>query len=172
MAYILEREYKELREKVSDLEKSLKKKQENANVFYENHAHLVWANEMKQELNKTEEEKKFLQAEIDELLGKDIYLSARQKTDFDMLRDNSILKSRVYEIEKILESERKESKEEKKRNVKQIKENGELTKKIHKAKNELTAKRKLLEKEKDKLIEVEKRFDAERKTFERKIKDL
>ncbi|XP_024984047.1 uncharacterized protein LOC112519967 [Cynara cardunculus var. scolymus] len=58
------------------------------------------------------------------------------------------------------------------RNVKQIQKNEELTEKFHKAENELIAEKKLLEKEKDKLIEAEKKFDAERKSFESNIKAL
>ncbi|XP_024963571.1 golgin subfamily A member 6-like protein 4 [Cynara cardunculus var. scolymus] len=161
MASFVEKENKVLKEKVYEMEISLKEQKEKyVKVFYENHANFVRAKELKQKIKKFEEENKFLQAEIDVLLGKDNYFSASQKRDLDLLKDNYRLTSRIYELEKTLESERKESEEER---VKQIKEKYELTKKVNKVENELNDESNLHGKENDILIEIDKRFDAERK---------
>ncbi|XP_024962746.1 stress response protein NST1-like [Cynara cardunculus var. scolymus] len=184
---------RELRVKVSEFEKCVKDfKEKYVIVFLEIHANLEWAKELKQDLEKSKEEKEYLQVKIDVLLGNAYDFRRSRRTDFEQLKENSGLKSTIHELEKTLESERKESDEEaiKQSKIEQElvnkirkaefelnaeknsqgnknKEFEELTEKLSKSESELTRERNLLKKKKDEIIEAKKNWILKRKILEK-----
>ncbi|XP_024962284.1 uncharacterized protein PFB0765w-like [Cynara cardunculus var. scolymus] len=158
MAFVLERENKDLREKVYILENKFKKEQEKyLKIFYENHSNLCWAKDTIKKNQQIREEKKFLQAQIDELLARDRHYEIQDR-NVELLKNNAELTTKVYEAEKALSSERRVFEKEKKKIV-------ELEKLLE-------SERKEFEKDKNKFSDAKQRFNVEKRIFESKLKSF
>ena len=158
MAVSWERENKVLKEKITEVEKSLQSyKEKYHNMFYENHANVEFIKDLKREHKEQCEriENDFIY-KIEKL--ENTLDSVRKNNDDNLKIWSKANKDLFIQLQKVrneLPTPRNNSETE------------DLTEKFHKSESDLIELRKLLNLEKEKVLEMEKNFNAERNNFEK-----